>query len=524
MVSLNVNRYARDSLGVFAVSTIKGDIQPGGGNVAGVPGAWAKYAHTLFCFSVISEADRVMDSFSNFYDVHHISFYCDGDNYQHRVCELVKISAFTLQTLTLGATADSITGHYPVTYTDSTIYGNLSFKGQSAVSTSAGYYNRYEYVFVTASTILEGDRVEDVDGTVYEIKQVTQYKSSRTDFAFYWKICGCVKVDFAVQPATSGIWHVDSTAEKTDVRYRWKVWIASNLTASTITKDNGSTTALTHTCFENKHLPLTQIFLTKAIAALATINIADSKPLLTKDKSTYGYDETAEITIHAVNKADITAVNLLEKYDQAFREAVTNDFLYALKSIRSIISLNTENIDLGSNPLYTLKIRVGYKRSNDEYIPLYPSISYAKTGGGPYTFICPNCIQSPEDISADDAWLKPFGFSGKLRQAAGSGPLEVTTVHDLDLDTQNYLWLRDADYSQDGTAPADANPEDVFLEIIHSQGVDQPYCVLNLGGKSFNANLISHHKSADNKLTLIWREYRATNAGTETYLTRWGIT
>jgi hypothetical protein len=521
MVSYNVTRGALASDGTYTNSTIKGDIQPGGGNVGGVPGAWAKYAHSFFTSATIIEGDRVTHLTVNLYDVHHCSPYREGDSFEHYICELVKISAFTLQTLTLGATADTITGHYPQTFAETTIYGNLSPKGQSGISTAAGYYNRYEYVFVTASTVLEGDRIKDTDNTVYEVKQVTQYKSSRTDFAFYWKVCGCIKTDFAVQPATSGTWHVDSASVKTDPRNRQKVLIDTYLTAANIKKDNGTINASTLTCFDGLTYPITRLFLTKDLDAIAVISRKPSTPLYTDKllgRKPYAFNEQIEIEIYSVNKSTVTATRLAESFEQEIRRIYTTYDPYA--NVRDLDTITPKITDLGYGYLYHIAILIEYKRSNDDYTAALPTITYGDTQGSTYTF--PNATEiRVRDPDTGDIRLLPPGRIGNITQILGMDDFEVDIVADLDIDASgNKRWLR----PQTSGAITDTVKWQVFTEIKFGgkTDTDQVYQNLNYCGTTIPVRLVDFEVDGST-LTVTFRRYSATTGSGSTSKVWYGI-
>jgi hypothetical protein len=521
MVNFNVTRSARASDGTFTTSTIKGSVQQGGGNVAGVPGTWAKYAHSFFTSAVIKEGDRVTDAFLNLYDVHHCPPYVEGDNFEHYICELVKISAYTLQTLTLGGTADTITGHYPATYTNSTIYGNLSPKGVAAINTGVGYYGKYDYVFVTASAVLEGNRILDAGSVTYEVKQVQSYPSSRSDFVFNWTVCGCIKVDFAVEPATSGTWHLDSQAVKTDPRNRIKVTIDTYLTANNIEKDNGSTDASTLTCFDGIPYPITRLFLTKAHDAVAVISRGTSTVLYTDwvfGHKPYGFEEEVKIELYAVNKVGITASNLLEQFEQEIRRIFTVYDPYA--NVRDLEAIAPSMIDLGYGFLYHTAITIKYKRANDDYTPTYPTITWGPSTSATGTYTFPNVTKfGYVDPDTGDIRMLPPGRMGEIVQILGSEDFEVVLVSDLSLEPAAKTWKR----AQASTKTDDVAWE-VFNEIKFKGKTDATmiYQTFNYGGGSTVPVRVTSVAVDGETLTVHLKRYSSVNQSGGTYSAYYG--
>jgi len=155
LTSADLTRRARQSDGSFIEYTIKGLILPGGASNAGgvtLPNI-AKWAHTLYTSDVILEGDRILDADNILYDVHQCQAYFIADQFEYYMCELLVIDDYTLQSISFGA-ADTYTGWYAETYSDSTVYGCFSQRGQSRVQTPAGYYGRYDYVLVTADALV----------------------------------------------------------------------------------------------------------------------------------------------------------------------------------------------------------------------------------------------------------------------------------------------------------------------------------------------------------------------------------
>jgi hypothetical protein len=253
---------------------------------------------------------------------------------------------------------------------------NIAVKGSSHIQTALGFYNKYEYSGLTSAIVHEGDQIEDANGDIYKIKQVVYYPTKRST-AFNYAVCALVKKSFANRPSTSGTWHLDSESLRTDPRYRHKDYLDDYLTATNLKKDDGATNASYITCFNDDELPITQIFLTKAVDLVFSIkasSVADSPELMHACyKANFAFEEYAEVTASAVDKSGITATNLVEQAEQEIRRILT---AYPLGSKRKISSIKHDSTELGETKLCQTTVTIQYTRANDDFTPAYPAFDY----------------------------------------------------------------------------------------------------------------------------------------------------
>jgi hypothetical protein len=355
----------------YVETTRKGVIVPQGSNSTGFPLAnLAKYANTLFT-ATIEEGDQVTHADGTNYEVPNITPYWVGDRFEFYVCELIETQSVTLKTLTLGA-QDTVTGWYAESYANTTITMNIAVKGSSHIQTVLGYHNKYEYSGLTSAIVHVGGQITDAYGDTYKIIQVTSYPTKRLT-AFNYSVCALIKTEYANRPTTSGTWHLDSETLKTDPRWRHKDYLDDYLTAGNLKEDNGATNASYITCFNDDELPISQIFLTKAVDLVFSVGKENAVPKQNAFHYPYAFEESVPITVCAVDKAGITATNLIEQAEQEIRRIVST---YPLGSIREISSSKPAEIDLGETKLCTQTVTISYTRVNDDYTPTYPVFDY----------------------------------------------------------------------------------------------------------------------------------------------------
>lgn len=494
--------------------TIKGTIQPKGGNSNSFPlSNLSKYAHTLITADTINEGDRVTDANTNLYEVLHKDDYMYLDQDDSRIAELIKLTAVTLKTLSLGA-ADTVTGLYAVSYVDSNIYMNIAPKGQSTIRSSAGYNVRYDYIGVTSALVYAGDIITDDNSVNYKVEHVTPYKTQRTD-GFTYQVCALIQMDYEEAPSISGTWHLDSTSVKTDPRNRIKTVIDTYLTAANIKKDDGATNASTITCFDGASYPISRLFLTKTVDAVAVISRGSTSTLYTDRLSghkPYAFEEGVKIEIYAINKSGITASNLAEKYEQEIRRIFTTYDPYS--TVRDLDTIEPSMIDLGYIQMCKTGVTIRYKRPNDDYTNSGVTITYGASQAN--TFTIPNIIKSNLPLTNNDNFQRMPTRLGQYPFMLGSDSMDLFITVDLSVGN----WLR----PQGSASKTDVFPHQVFLDIMGSAGT-QAYQTLDVGWMSFAVRLVKLDPVSDgnsHEVTLSFKEYNATPANT-TYTTRWGI-
>jgi hypothetical protein len=370
---------SRSSVGVFTTSTIYMNLSVGGQSQLQPREHYGVNDYVGITAATLVEGNQITDEDGTVYNIMSVSKYpsARSDNFYWNIATLTpQFSAVTLGTLTLGA-ADTITGIYAASYATSTIRMSIAAKGQNFTRLNSGYYNRYDYVGVTDSSVLEGDQITDSASVTYEVMQVHSYPSARTDYTYNWYVCGLTKRDFATQPATSGTWHLDSTTLTTDVRSRHKILLGTYLTAANLKKDNGATAASYIVCFDGASYPVTRVFLTKAIDLIFSVGRGTTKALGQANKVPYAFDEVCPVTIYAVNKAGITATNLVEQAEQELRHILTDYPFVAGTNIRSLENIKETTVDLGVAHLYSVECAIRYTRVNTDYSPATPNITYS---------------------------------------------------------------------------------------------------------------------------------------------------
>jgi len=427
-------------------------------------------------------------------------------------------ASVTRRELSLGA-QDTVTGLYAKSFAEMTIQGSVQPRGAVMLGLPCGHVARYPHTLFTADVIAVGDEVKDANGDYYVVKSADQYWWL-DQFSHYQ--CELEKRSpYALRPTTSGTWHLDSDSLRTDPRYRHKYWLDSYLTADNMELDDGSTNASVITCFSGADYPLTQVFLTKAVDGVFSIDKRSAQQLTTYNHYPYAFLETVPITCYAIDKAGLTATNLLEQMEQEIRHVCTD---HPLGSIRSIESTDPTFTDIGGVKLWHTTITIRYKRANDDYTPTYPTITWGPSAAPTGTYVMQNVIRGPEDGLSKDAWIDIPSFSGTLSQTLGSKSLEIEFEMDLDVECSAKTFKR----PQTTTPKTDADDWDIFRDIWHNGGINQTYQTLTLksGGPSIKVRLLdyrTHDIGEGRRLTVRFREYRTTTASAQTYKQRLGI-
>jgi hypothetical protein len=417
---------------------------------------------------------------------------------------------------------DSITGWYAPSYAETTIEGSIQPKGAAFPTLNIGAYARYPHTLFTADVIRVGDEVKDANEEYYIVKSADQFWWL-DQFSHYQ--CELEKRSpYAQPPTTSGTWHLDSSSLKTDARYRTKLWLETYLTAANMKLDNGSTNASTIISFDHPpyYCPISQVFLTKNVDGIFSIGKEPVQALYTHDHYPYAFIESVPISCYTVNKAGLTATNLLEQMEQEIRHVATDHPLGSIRSIEVIRHPTPENI--GGVMLYSSTVTIHYLRANDDYMPTTPSIAYSSAGAGPYTYIMPNCIEFTIVGETTDEYTHPIGFIGNLPYLNGDNSLEFIFKIDLDVEPTNLTHKR----PQTTSPKTDSVSYQIWLDIKHNHAVTDEYLLLNVGwGSTIKARLVNvrpENTPDGHTVTLTFKEYRSTSASAETYKQRFGIT
>lgn len=417
---------------------------------------------------------------------------------------------------------DPITGWYAPSYAETTIEGSIQPKGAAFPTLNIGAYARYPHTLFTADVIRVGDEVKDANEEYYIVKSADQFWWL-DQFSHYQ--CELEKRSpYAQPPTTSGTWHLDSNSLTTDPRSRHKIWLETYLTAANMKLDNGSTNASTIISFDHPpyYCPISQVFLTKNVDGIFSIGKEPVQALYTHDHYPYAFIESVPISCYTVNKAGLTATNLLEQMEQEIRHVATDHPLGSIRSIDVIRHPTPENI--GGVMLYSSTVTIRYLRANDDYTPTYPTITYGDSQASTYTF--PNVTSiSISDPDTGDAYLLPPSRIGAITQILGMDNFEVTLTCDLNVENSALTWKR-----PQATSPKlDSVEEQVFREIKFGGKTDsdQAYQNLNLGyGAVLPVRLtnINVDRSGENAvLQVTFRRYSSSDGSSGTYKAWYGL-
>jgi hypothetical protein len=291
--------------------------------------------------------------------------------------------------------------------------------------------------------------------------------------------------------------------------------------------DDGATDATVITCFAGMDYPTTQVFIDKDVDGVFCIDKRAAVQLTTDPvcgTKPYAFIETVPVTCYAVDKAGLTATNLLEQMEQEIRHVCTG---HPLGSIRGIESTKPASLEIGGVKLWFVEVVIRYKRANDDYSATYPTLTWGESGNPDGTYTFPNCTQVRYLHNTPDIKLLPPGRVGNVHQIMGDTSLVVELTCDLDVDAPNKNWLR-----AQGGAATDEVKWQVLLEIKHNAGIldgDEPYQTLTLGasGPSFDVRLqdLNVYNTGDGqRLVVSFEEYCSSGKGGSTAAQRYGIT
>lgn len=484
---------------------------------------YGHYDYVGVTINKLAEGDRIVTKDGDTYEVMQATVHPFTRNDLAggwTVAVLVKaFPTVTLRTLSLGA-ADPVTGIYAASYAESTAYMQIFNPSKGMVKTPAGYYGKYDFIGLTSASVAEGDQVT-YNGATYEITQVTSYPAQRTDISLHWRVCGLTKRDFATQPATSGTWHLDSTSAKTDPRLKIKSVIDTYLTASNIKKDDGATNAATAAMFGDVSYPVTRLFLTKALDAVAVISRGASNVLYTDwvfGHKPYGFEEAVKIEICAVNKDGVTASNLVEKFEQEIRRIFTAYDPYS--NVRDLDTIEPTTVDLGYTQMCKTTVNIRYKRCNDDYTPTTPTITWGPSAAPTGTYTFPNITNFQlRDPDTGDVRILPPGRIGDLLQILGSSDFDIVLTCDLSVEPAAKTWKR-----AQASTKTDVFGWQVFEDIKFGGKTDATkiYQTFNYGGSASIPVRVIDVSVDGEVLTVALKRYSSSSGSGGTYSAWYG--
>lgn len=384
-----------------------------------------------------------------------------------------------------------------------------------------GNVARYPHTLFTADTVYRGDEVKDSNSDYYRIMEIQPYWW--LDQFSHFQCALEKRSSWALRPTTSGTWHEDSDSAVTDPRYRHKLWFDTYKTADNMELDNGATDADVDVMLAGGDLFLDKYFLTNDVDGIIAIDRAEGQYLY--DAFDYPYAEIVSVPMIccAVNKSGLTATNLVEQMEKEIERVATD---YPLGSKRQVTKTTGKWVNIGAVQMWQSTVTVRYKRSNDDYVPTYPRITWGESGNPDGTYYFPNCISIEYMDTIPAVELLPINRLGNVRQRMGDTSVPIKLRCDLDLDNTTYTWKR----PQTATPKTDSVNWEIILDIKHEAVYqsDEPYQTLTLSstGPSLKVTLDSWRVAEETNghiLEVTFREYTNTEAETA-YETRWGLT
>lgn len=380
--------------------------------------------------------------------------------------------------LNLG-TLDATTGWPQRVYTASTIKLLVKRRGSTVMLNGVFRSAKYNLTGYTPTLVAVGDELEL--GT-------KRFKVHAVESEYYLGtvshyICDLEQRDLAQAPDTSGTWHLDGSSAKTDPRYRQKTYLETYLTANNMKLDNATTNAKILICFSNADLPLHQIFTTLAYDGVITIGKDQAEALYDFNHKPYAFVESVPISIYAVNKAGLTASNLIEQIEQEIRRITTTYPAVNGSSIRKIETIrNPEPIDVGGEYLYSTTVTFSYKRSNDDYTGSGITITWGPSATPTGTYEFPNITYRSVPAKVNNTNLDIIRRMGSITQKLGAPDYIVTIKADLDMEPANKTWRR----AQSSASKTDTVNWQAVQDIFFNGQYDttQAYQTLKLYGST----------------------------------------
>ena len=321
----------------------------------------------------------------------------------------------TIRYVSLGD-RDSVTGWCAKEWDEQTIDGSIQNAGSSKLAFALGTYPKYPHTAYIPDVVRIGDELIDAFSQYYSV-DTTEQVAWNNQFDHY--MCKCTKlVEHSDREATSGIWHLDSDILKTDSRYRHKLYFETYVNNNNVELDDGITNASIVYMFAGADYPLLLELLPGGndVDVAVTIHDPVETARTTHNHYPYGFDGTIEIELWSMNKAGLTAVNLLNQMEEEIKHVITDHATGILgQTIRGIERVEDGGERVGDYTLYSRKIVLKYTRSNDDYVATVPSITWGPSAAPTGTFIFPNCTKISYPNSIADIKLLPPGRVGNIK-------------------------------------------------------------------------------------------------------------
>lgn len=386
-------------------------------------------------------------------------------------------------------------------YTECTIKGSFDPAVARNVALTVGLsgFPAVSNPFFTRSVMHRGDRIKNANNDLYVVQQV---KPVWYFDEFIMNVC---QADYLMQAtsraASSGTWHQDSDDVNTDPRDRVLSWLEAYVDYSAATVQH---------LFAGVDYPVEREFTEKGNDIVVFADPAQSQAYRDYKHTVYKYLETIELHCLALDTDTLTAVNILEGYEQAVRAADTAHAVGV--AIKKITSSKPARIEVGGVYLWQLTLTVEYMRVNDEYVNSGITTTWGPSASPTGTYNIPTCTYISAPIKAPNTRLHTYGRLGGLLQKPGIPDFYITTHHDLDMEPAGYTWKR----PQTVSSKTDTKKHQVFLDILFNGQLSQTYQTLNLGwGGTLKVTLEEANltEADDNHmLVLVWAVYNSESA------------
>ena len=243
----------------------------------------------------------------------------------------------THRKLSLDSPADSITGWYTKSFSESNIDMHTESKNASPRQLPAGLFVRHDHAGRTPDPVWEGDEIQK-GSDFYEIKTVLPADIADS---FLWRDCGLVHLPF------HGKTYPTTTPSVKDARYNTKDYWDEYLSAANL-QNYGYIV-----CYSDPDYPLTRVFNDKNIALIFTVDYPNSKPLLDSDLVPSHYEEAVTTHVFALD----TELAWLGEHE--LRRIVAEN---PEGSQRGLETLRPVVHEMGSTKIYDIPVVMNYVR------------------------------------------------------------------------------------------------------------------------------------------------------------------
>lgn len=143
---------------------------------------------------------------------------------------------------------------------------------------------------------------------------------------------------------------------------RTKDFLDTNLDTAILTKDDGTTPAPPHVQWQDPPYLINELFSSsgKNFDVLYSLGQPASKAITDSDGSIIGYNEQVPIRIQTVDKTGVTATLMLQKAQEALREAVEHHWAGSYRSLN--VASKAATIPVGGMIIWGIDYVLTYER------------------------------------------------------------------------------------------------------------------------------------------------------------------